>query len=205
MKRIFKQIATEWEKTAFLTVTALFALMALLWAVIDDPPESAIPQRGALLDPSLLRDSAFAFLDEIPAPVKEVRNPFLSVHRPNRPLTPPPKPPVTTESDESQTPPKSGLDSPETVVSEPRSPQKQKQIRVVGYLGNMVTTSGRHLAHVVLRDPVAKTENLAFAAIGEDAGGLKVAGFSDEALEIIDPKGERRRVPFGEQIKVVLE
>ena len=226
MNRLWKAICGEWEKVLFGACVFLLAVVILFWyGGFGAQSRNPYASKRAPPSPSLLGRTAFAFLDKEPEWDAEQNNPFSFAMKqkgkrkarwpwqkkkepgkwkrakpatPKKPAKKVAKPPVPKPKPKPKPKP--------TVKPKPKpKPKKKPVVRIVRYQGTMTTGSGIALGYVEIIDPKTKKKSLRFVKKGTTIQGVKVQGFSDKHLEIMDLKGRTRKIAYGEEKKIVLE
>lgn len=223
MKALLRRLAAEWEKTLFwVTVALLVVFIGIqLVGLLHEGEGDTTASSGGVKRPSLLNEeTAFAFLQPLPAPGDEVRNPFAftckippqaqAAVQPaerrawRRDKTPTPPPPAPAEQKPAPQPQVAEQKPPPPKAAAPAPPKRSVSIAYRGvYKGG--DDPGRQLAFLTARPGDSGTTALAVAAVGEAVGGVTVKSFSPEVLVVTAPTGEEVTITLGEQKKIQLE
>jgi hypothetical protein len=109
-----------------------------------------------------------------------------------------PKPKVTPKPSARPTvrPPK-----PKPVVKRAPPPPKYRY-EVVKYLFLNPNQSGKQVAIAQFIDPVTKLPRMESLSAGDKIHGMRVHSFTEQALNLIDARGRKHSIPFGEGRKV---
>ena len=216
MISITKYVRREWEQVACAATALLLLLFLADWGLGDRltvvPPGSGrIPEA-----PSVLGPEAFAFLRDTDSGTAPARNPFLSSAieapaaraekppRSERPKVGPPAP---------KPPPPAPVAPPPTPAPEPvRAPVATPAAPRLGlgdlkYVFSSTNRSGRPVALIELQDPArpAAAPLARNVSAGDQIFGLRIQGFTDQVLSLVDAAGRRQTVDFGGTRRVTVD
>jgi len=218
IKQLLGRLTTEWEKSLFWTVTACFTIFVLVWLTgFGGDRGAAVSSKTAPAQSSLLASTALAFLEPVPALESQGDNPFalgLQKTRKQRPWAaaateqkPPPPVKKWVMREREPTPPKKEPPPKKETPPppEPPKPERPPASRIVEFRGVLTTTSGTPVALVTINDPLAKKSSTKYLTKGLKVDGLQIGEISRESLIVVDPKGQERKIAFGQKQKILLE
>ncbi len=232
MKRIFSKIINRWEVAFFwIAVILIVVVVVMLITGFGENRPQPIVRNEAPAYKSLLSDDALAFVELPSQPI--AKNPFslqikVREAKQQKPWQQPKADPENskpqgeqagkTQTEDKVKPPEVKTEEPKQVakVEEPSppkpekpepppEPQKPPEVRVVEFLGMMTTTSGKRSAYIQMTNPANKNQELRFLSTGSMLDGLKIENFSEDSLTVIDAKGEKQEILFGQKKSITLE
>ena len=209
MKTIWREIRKDWEPALqWALLAALLALIALISTGVGSRRDLG-KKRGRTPEyKSLFTSTNIAFLEDIPEaegtanpfdfatelparrrPPQKTKNVRWKRFKPKSAVAPKPKPAVPE-------PPK-----PKPVVRKKPPPPKYR-FEQVKYLFLNPNQSGKQVAIAQFIDPVTKLPRMESLSAGDKIHGIRVHSFTEQALNLIDARGRKHRIPFGEGARV---
>ncbi len=219
MLSVSRYLRREWEQLIAAVAAALLLLFLADWALRDRAADTPGGSGRIAETPSVLGPGAFAFLQDADPGSVPTRNPFLSsaidapaarpLRPPRPPRTDPPKPAAAPEP----TPP-----PPATVVAQPTPTEPTRAALAattaprlgpgdVKYVFSTTNRSGRPVALIELRDPArpGATGLARSVSAGDQTCGLRIQGFTDQELTLVDAAGRRQAIRFGGTRRVTVD
>lgn len=227
MHKLGKWIRTEWEQALLAGAVVLLLAFWALWAVgFGSIPDAGVGRPAAPTYESVFRESPLALLEPAPAPSADGKSPFsfvIEVEGVRRARRPPEAAPAARKVPEAKPVPRPKpvpkpvpAEVPATPV-EPESqpaamlpPQPEAPVpvrtftyRQIRYVYSSVTKAGSRVALLQVTDPENKRTLPCTLAVGQQVDGIKVIGFEDDAVIMVDARGHEQRIPFGGSRKLV--
>jgi hypothetical protein len=206
MINVSRYLRREWEQVCGAVIAVLLLLFLADWALHDRATDST-PGSGRIVEsPTVLGPGAFAFLQDAAPGAALARNPFLSsaIETPAaRPAKPPRSVPPKTAPAQPKPPPPPVAPRPAPPeparAAVPAPPTRRLGWCEVKYVFSTTNRSGRPVALIELQDPAqpGAAPLARNVSAGDQACGLRIQSFSDEALILVDAAGRRQSVSFG--------
>jgi outer membrane biosynthesis protein TonB len=211
MKRFWKHIRKEWEKSLLALLGILLLAFLAFWAFgLGLGNNETTPKGAARTYDSQLSKGAFAFLQDVVLPEELPRNPFAfqtELPQPRKPRVkqPEPKPEPRPKPRPKPKPPEPVVTQPEPQPEPaPRPPQRPAYgERVITYVYNTTNQAGKPVAFVQIGNPATRRARPHSLAVGDQVDGIRIHSFTDKALYVIDAAGRKQTIPFGEQRRIV--
>lgn len=234
MQKLISKLKSEWEKSLFWAMLLVFLVVfAMRIAPFGDEGGSTVDRKSVDQVKPFLSDRAMAFLGVRP-PVKigplhafsfsqrvtrvEKEWPWKKHGAKVKPSVKPKAARPTTAKPKGPKPvaakPK-GPSAPKPVGKKlvakkpapPKVKSRPKASRIVEFKGIYISTTGKELAYVRVKDPLAKKKpaRSGFWTAGEKVGGVKIGSFDDAQLNVVNPHGVEQAIPKGKQKKIIIE
>lgn len=218
MLSVSRYLRREWEQVIAAVAAALVLLFLADWALRHRAADAPGGSGRLAETPSVLGPGAFAFLQDADPGSAPTRNPFLSsaiaapVARPVRPPRPPRTDPPKVAVPEP-TPPPPAVAVPQPTPTEPAratlaaTPAPRLGPGDVKYVFSTTNRSGRPVALLELQDPArpGATGLARSVSAGDQTCGLRIQGFTDQELTLVDAAGRRQTIRFGGTRRVTVD
>ncbi|MCK5803852.1 MAG: hypothetical protein KAI66_13510 [Lentisphaeria bacterium] len=209
MKALWRRIQRDWEPTVqWGMLTALLVLIALICTGVGSRRDLGQKRGRTPQCKSLFTSTSFAFFEDIPA-ADGAANPFdFSTELPGR--RPPARKPAKINWQKFK--PKPAV-KPKPKLVKPRPPKPKPIVKKVPpppkyryaevkYLFLNPNQSGKQVAIAQFIDPVTKQPRMESLSAGDKIHGIRVHSFTEQALNLIDARGRKHRILYGEAGKV---
>ena len=213
MNKAWRRIKSEWEiALCVLALVSFGAALAFAWSRLHAGERRQGVARQAKRQASVLAPDAYAFLRELPQPTgEEDLSPFLfegllkeeKPARPTRVVRTRPKPEPKPEPVAAAPKPRPPEPAPPEPAPRPTVKRYVYGDRDVKYVFSGRSESGRPAATIQLRDPhTGQTAPLAVVPVGGMIDGIRVLAVDQASLTVLDARGTRHRISFGQAARV---
>jgi hypothetical protein len=206
MKAVSRYLQSEWEQVTCAVAALLLLILLASWAT-RERAVARPPGAGRITEsPAVIGPHAFAFLQDPETRPAMTRNPFLcsafETQEPRQEKAVPPPPPKPAPPAPTPVQPAPVAPPPAPVVTPapaPAAPAPRLSVYELKYAFSTTNRSGRLVALIELRDP-ARPNAAPLArnvSAGDQVCGLRIQGFTDQTLTLVDASGRRQSVSFG--------